>query len=71
MNVLIQINIFEVASLLAVSPPGDHHTASLLAAFLLSALKQTLIHVTPPVTSALKCQLELREHRENCILFTW
>ena len=60
-NVLIRINIFEAASLLAVSPSGDHHTAGLLAAFLLSALKQTLIHVTPPVASALKMSIkELR-----------
>lgn len=57
-NVLIGINIFEAASLLAVSPPGDHHPAGLLAAFLLGALKQTLIHVTPPVASALKYRLK-------------
>ena len=50
-----EVNIFEAASLVTAPPPGDHHTAGPLAAFLLGAPEQTLVHVAPPVTSALKC----------------
>ena len=52
-----EINIFEASSLVTAPPPGDDHSAGPVAAFLLGASEQTLVHVAPPVTSALKCHL--------------
>lgn len=58
-----EVNIFEAASLVTAPPPGDHHTAGPLPALLLGALEQTLVHVAPPVTAALKCQALHKERK--------
>ena len=42
------------SELVTVPPPGDGHPPGPVGALLLRTLKQTLVHVAPPITPALK-----------------